>query len=474
MVDALAKSLSLAPFAAPKSGLPKNLAALDFDRYRDIRFRTSEGIWARDGRPFQLQFFHRGFLFVDPVEVAVVEGGVAKHVVYRPEMFFTGKVMTDPLPTSDIGFSGIRILSHINQPKAFDEALVFQGASYFRSLGRGQVYGLSARGLAIKTGDPTGEEFPAFRAIWVETPAHTSDALTVHALLDSPSTAGAYHFKLHPSLPTVIDVQAVLFPRHPLDKAGLAPETSMFMFSGNGRTTADDFRPEVHDSDALLMVNGKGEHLLRPLANPADLQVSSFVDHNPQGFGLLQRNRDVHDYQDFESHYERRPSVWVEPVGEWGDGSVDLIEIPSDSEIHDNIVAYWHPKAAIPASEAHHFAYRLLWGEEPSVSSGWALVLASRRGRGDVRSPTPLRLFVVDYSNGYRGKRHSKEMPHATVTATAGQVRDVVVADNPLTEGYRVSFVLDPKDAKLSELRLELGFKDGRRAETWVYRWTGR
>ena len=247
------------------------------------------------------------------------------------------------------------MLFPINRRSVFDEVAVFQGASYFRSLGEGQVYGLSARGLANKTAEPEGEEFPAFRAL-LDRRAVVARAqtLVVHALLDSPSVAGAYRFEIHPAhgataRATTMDIEAVLFPRVELGKVGLAPLTSMFMFSPNGRISADDFRPEVHDSDGLLMFNGRGEHIWRPLQNPAQVEVSAFLDVNPVGFGLLQRDRNPADYQDFEAVYDRRPSLWIEPVGGWGEGAVVLTEIPSDAEIHDNVVAFWRPKAPLPA-----------------------------------------------------------------------------------------------------------------------------
>jgi glucans biosynthesis protein len=471
-VEAIAKTLSLAPYAAPKSPLAKSLKDLDYDHYRDIRFRPTESVWRNDKSYFQLQMFHRGFLFADPVEIAIVKENAAQHLAYSPQLFSTGKVMTAALPNEDIGFAGLRVLYPLNRSDVFDEVAVFQGASYFRSLGRGQGYGLSARGLAIKTGDPSGEEFPAFRAFWVEAPAPNSHVLRMHALLDSPSTTGAYHFKIYPGQITMMEIEATLFPRVPLAKVGLAPGTSMFMFSGNGRSAADDFRPEVHDSDGLLIVNGRGEHLCRPLANPVDLQVSCFVDHGPQGFGLLQRNRRLDDYQDFESHYEHRPSLWTQPNGDWGDGAVVLTEIPSNSEIHDNIVAFWQPKAPLPAHAEYRFAYRLFWNGEPQASSRYARVLVTRRGRADLRNPTPVRLFVIDYASVDGAGAKDQDKPHAVVTSSAGEIRDVVVSDNPLTSGKRVSFAFDPKEAKLAELRVELDVKGKQRAETWVYRWT--
>jgi len=468
----LARELARGAFAPGTPSLPKVLAELDYDRYRDIRTAPTGTLWSKRPTLFRLQPLPRGFLFVEPVEIALVANGQAQHLPYQPSLFSTGQVMKSPLPTEDIGFSGFRALYPINRPVVFDEVVVFQGASYFRSLGAHQAYGLSARGLAHKTADPEGEEFPAFRAFWIEEPVRTGRVLVVWALLDSPSVTGAYRFRIDPGPTTVMDVEVVLFPRVDLHRAGLAPATSMYMFSPNGRLFADDFRPRVHDSDGLLIVNGRGEHIWRPLANPKKVEVSAFLDRDPRGFGLLQRNRNLADYQDFEAHYEKRPSLWIEPVGHWGEGSVMLTEIPSDAEIHDNIVAFWRPKAPIPAKSEHRYAYRLRWGEDPQVALDRMRVVATRRGRADVRAPTPVRRFVIDYGPAPARPRGRAAHPKAAVSASAGEIRDVVVADNPLVGGPRVSFVFDPKQADVAELRVDLGFSDGRKAETWVYRWT--
>jgi periplasmic glucans biosynthesis protein len=468
----MARALAKAPFASPGGSLPASLTKLTYDQYRDIRFRPSATMWTDHGRMFHLQLFPLGYLFTTPVQIAIVKGDSAEHLAYRPDLFTVGKLVPEPLPTEDIGFSGFRLLYPLNLASRFDEVAVFQGASYFRSLGREQGYGLSARGLALKTGDPSGEEFPIFRSFFIEEPAPQASTLVLYALLDSPSVTGAYRIEMTPDHDTVMKVDAVLFPRVELKEVGLAPETSMFMFSANGRNNVDDFRPEVHDSDGLLMLNGRGEHLWRPLANPAKLQISAFEDENPHGFGLIQRDRNLADYQDFEAHFERRPSLWVEPVGEWGKGAVILTEIPSDGEIHDNIVAFWRPHDPIPAGSEFHIAYRLTWGVEPHAVFDRQHVLATALGRADVRAPTPVRRFVIDYAPDPHACRAPCSPPHATVTTSAGKIADVVVSDNPLTRGYRVTFTLDPENSELCELRLDLKYDDSRSAEAWLYRWT--
>jgi periplasmic glucans biosynthesis protein len=473
-VVALARQLASKPFVPPPASVPAQLTKLTYDQYRDIRFRRSETIWAHPRHAFQLQLLPVGYLFTSPVELAIVKDGRAARIPYRPELFTAGPLVPVPLPQEDVGFSGFRLLYPINDRRRLDEVAVFQGASYFRAVGRGQEYGLSARGLAVKVGHPTGEEFPTFRAFWLEEPGPRSPTMTVHALLDSPSVAGAYRFRIHPGRETEMTVEAVLFPRAALAEVGLAPGTSMYFFSGTDRGGVDDFRPEVHDSDGLLVLNGRGEQLWRPLANPATLQISALADRAPRGFGLMQRQRDPARYQDLESRMERRPGLWVEPVGDWGEGAVVLAEIPSDAEIHDNIVAFWRPRDPIPAGQEFRFSYRLRWGNEPAAAREAVRVVSTAIGRADVRAPTPVRRFVVDYAPG-RGRCQGEcPPPAARVSASAGKVRDVVVSDNPLTRGHRVTFILDPERAPLSELRLELAFEDSRRAEVWLYRWTKR
>lgn len=474
-VSEIARRLSRVPFAAPTSRLPDVLQGLTYDQYRDIRFKPSAAIWAGTGLPFQLQLFHPGFYFKEPIEVAIVQDGQAKHLPYSTDLFDFGPLVPKGIPNTDLGFAGIRIHGALNRPDYLDEIVVFQGASYFRSLGKGQLYGISARGLAVKTAEPEGEEFPIFRAFWIETPLKDSETIVLYALLDSPSVTGAYRFTIRPGYPTVMDVEADLFPRVELTKVGLAPGTSMFYFGPNDRQNIDDFRPEVHDSDGLLILNGRGERLWRPLANPSTLQISAFVDAGPRGFGLMQRDRIFETYQDLEASYERRPSLWVEPVGDWGQGAVTLVEIPTNSEIHDNIVAYWSPKDPMPAGSEYSFAYRLSWGGDPAFAPGGMVVADTMIGRATLDGDTPKRRFVIDFASPQPLADKPAAEPKATVTTSKGVVSNVVLIPNPMIgggNGWRVNFELDPQDATLIELRTVLDFPDDRPAETWVYRWT--
>ena len=364
------------------------------------------------------------------------------------------------------GFSGFRVHGPINRSDYFDEYLVFQGASYLRAVGRGQGYGLSARGLAINTARPGGEEFPIFRAFWIEKPKVGARTVTVHALLDSPSTTGAYRFDVEPGATTIIDVDAKLYPRRALTHVGLGPLTSMYLKGPAHHRIDGDFRPAIHDSDGLAIFNGDGECIWRPLTNPRTLQTSAFMDRSPKGFGLCQRARAFRDYQDLEARYERRPSVWIEPKGSWGKGFIELIEIPTDEEIHDNIAAYWKPANAPEPGSVFTFSYRMHWTGEIPVAWTGARTASTRVGKGKKPGST---LFVVDFTGPAVA---GGKLPVATVTANPGRIDNVSVHTNPEIDGVRVSFELDPAGTELCELRLALRLGDQQISETWLYRWT--
>ncbi|MFQ6372362.1 glucan biosynthesis protein G [Shewanella sp. YIC-542] len=474
----LAKALAAKPYVAPEEALPESLQNLTQEQYQDIRFRSDKAIWKNPSLPYQLQLFHRGFYFKQMVELALVRGNQVSHLAYNPDYFETGKSLTQPLPKRDIGYSGFRLHYPLNRHDYFDELLVFQGATYFRALGKGNNYGVSARGLALKTADPMGEEFPFFKAFWIEEPHKDANLLVIHALLDSPSVTGAYRFSVRPGDNTHMDVDAVLFPRVDLDKVGLAPGTSMYMHALNGRQHIDDARPEVHDSDGLLMLNGRSERLWRPLANPKTLQVSAFMDNAPQGFGLIQRQRNYYAYEDLQTPYQTHPSLWVEPIGNWGQGSVILTEIPTQSEIHDNIMVFWRPQETLKAGSHYRFAYRLSWGEEPAVKQGTITVSRTASGRADITKPTAKRLFVIDYQLN-DGKR-PKAMPVPKVQSSGGSISKVSLQQNAHNGGYRLTFQFDPEDAAVAELRAELLFDTATgnmapapgKVETWLYRWS--
>ncbi len=465
-VRQLARQLAQQPYKAPGNALPDELKDLSYDEYRAVRFRPESALWRNEDVPFQVQFFHRGFIFRDRVDIHEVSQGKARAVRYSPDLFSFGKT-PPPKPDAALGFAGFRLHAQMNRPDYFDEVAVFLGASYFRAVAKGQVFGLSARGLSIATADPKGEEFASFRSFWIERPAPGTRSIVVHALLDSPSAAGAYRFTVRPGDTTVMDVEVVLYPRTKIAQAGLGTLTSMFWFDAQDRHGIDDFRPAVHDSSGLGIHTGNGERLWRPLSNPRDLQVSGFADTNVRGFGLLQRNRDFSAFEDLEARYEKRPNAWVEPIGDWGEGEVQLYEIPANNEYNDNIVAFWRPKEAFQPKREYLYTYRLHWtGNDPNAAET-ATFQRTRQGADENR-----RLFVLDAVGEALTKLPPGTEVRGEVSAGSGKIHDVVTQPNPHTGGWRLSFFLDPEKSTAVDLRARLLHGDDSLSETWIFRWT--
>lgn len=475
-----ARQLSLTPFAPEEGQVPQALLDLSYDAWRDIRFRPDKALWKDEHLPFQLQFFHPGLFYDRLVDINIVEKGTARRLPFDAALFDYGSNHTVPeqIP-SKFGFAGFRIHGTINTPKYFDEVAVFLGASYFRAVARGQVYGLSARGLAVDTALPDGEEFPGFREFWIEKPGRSGKDLTVHALLDSQSLTGAYTFVIRGGKTTTMDVTATLFLRTPVEKIGLAPLTSMFLFGENtDQRKVRDFRPEVHDSDGLLVHHDTGEWFWRPLTNPEELEVNGFKADNVEGFGLIQRDKEFASYQDLEAAQERRPSLWVEPRGKWGRGRVELVSIPSDKEIHDNVVAFWVPEDALPTGVAQTYEYRLRWYAGRFTHPPLGYVEATRCG--DVEGGG--KRFVIDF----KSKALDLLRPPSKVEGVVSCGEGVVVSGqhvqkNPHTGGWRLSFVVTPEKAPSAlekvlpkrrvpvDLRAFLRLNETTLTETWNY-----
>jgi glucans biosynthesis protein len=470
-VPSLARALAGEAHRPRTDPLPPFLARLTYDGYRRLKFDPAQALWRDAGLPFHMQPHHRGFLFHERVDLFEVADGEATRLRYRPEAFtFDGRRLEEP--QEGLGFAGFRLLHPLNRPDHFDEICSFLGASYFRAVGRGHVYGLSARGLSIGTADPGGEEFPAFTAFWVERPKPGDRHVVVHALLESQSLTGAWHFRIVPGEATVMDVVATIFPRRDVARVGIAPSTSMFFFAPYNRDGISDYRTAVHDSDGLLMRTGGGEQLWRPLSNPQSLQLSGFQDENPQGFGLMQRTRGFNEFNDLEAAYHRRPSLWVEPLDGWGAGEVMLVEIPTRSEIHDNIVAAWSPRGGLLAGKPLTLRYRLHWLSQALGDGRLLRFSATRQGLAEQgpREAGRLRRFVLDTTPGEASAAAAP--PDAEVIASAGAVENVVVQPNPETGGLRLAFELRPGTARLVELRARLLRGGTPVSETWIYRWT--
>lgn len=482
-VRRLAQKLSRTPYR-PDKQLEGPLAKIGYDQYRDIRFKSDRALWRGDDLGFQVQFFPTSYIYKQPVDVYVVERGRIRPVTASRDLFDWGPLRKTLTPSDTIAFSGFRIHAPLKTGTYFDELIAFQGASYFRGLGRHHGYGLSARGLALNTIGPTPEEFPRFRSFWIERP-ESPEAITVHALLDGPSITGAYRFRIAPGDATVLDTETALFPRADLDNVGIAPLTSMFWFNATNRETAREFRAAVHDSDGLSVFNGAGERIWRPLLNPSRIQVSDFVDTGPRGFGLIQREREFAGYQDLEADYHNRPSAWVSPQGDWEKGAVELVELPTGSEYFDNIVAYWRPAEPLKKGRRYDYAYELSWCDEVPDMLPRYTVSATRIGRGTQPETT---LFAIDFHDGetddLSGERlvaadHSVTAtdtpldapPMVSLDASAGTVSSPIVQPNPYAKGLRVSFELDPAEEKVVELRLMLHEDEAPVSEVWTYRW---
>ncbi len=463
-----AKELAARPYAAPKKQVPDWLLKLNYDEFRQIRFDPNRSWWRRDDLPFELQFFHPGFLLNNTVQISEVRDGRSVPIAFDPKFFIYDHLKPGPLP-STMGFAGFRLLYPLN--KAEDELGAFQGASYFRVLCKKAVYGLSARGLALNTAEEGGEEFPTFTEFWIERPGREAKTLTVYALLDSPSVAGAYRFLISPGSDTVVQVRGTLFFRKDVKTVGLAPLTSMFWHGENTNVSTDDFRPEVHDSDGLMLFTGAGEWLWRPLTNPGAVRVAAFHDVHPQGFGLLQRDRNFEHYQDLEASYHQRPSVWVEPVGNWGAGAVRLVEIPTPDETNDNIVVFWAPDKLPPIGEPFEFEYRMHWFEDQiRPPAGYAV--ATRHGRTKTHEPD-LERFFIDFAGPYLSKQGPDPAIEPVVTVgTGAQLMNTVVQKNPYNGTWRVAFAIKPDGSgKPVELRCFLRKSPHVLTETWSYLW---
>lgn len=388
-----AQSLAGKGYDAPKSNLPSVFRDMKYADYQQIQFNHDKAYWNNLKTPFKLEFYHQGMYFDTPVKINEVTATAVKRIKYSPDYFTFGDVQHDKDTVKDLGFAGFKVLYPINSKDKNDEIVSMLGASYFRVIGAGQVYGLSARGLAIDTALPSGEEFPRFKEFWIERPKPTDKRLTIYALLDSPRATGAYKFVVMPGRDTVVDVQSKIYLRDKVGKLGVAPLTSMFLFGPNQPSPANNYRPELHDSNGLSIHAGNGEWIWRPLNNPKHLAVSSFSMENPQGFGLLQRGRDFSRFEDLDDRYDLRPSAWVTPKGEWGKGSVELVEIPTNDETNDNIVAYWTPDQLPEPGKEMNFKYTITFSrdEDKLHAPDNAWVQQTRRSTGDVKQSNLIR-----------------------------------------------------------------------------------
>jgi periplasmic glucans biosynthesis protein len=467
-VTARAQQLAKDAFKDPHGEVPAWLTQITYDQWRDIRFRPDRALWIGKRLPFQVQFFHPGLYYDRTVVVNVIDAQGVRPLPFSPSDFDYGRNDFASRVPQNLGFAGFRVHAPIKKADYYDEVIVFLGASYFRAIGKDQVFGLSARGVAIDTAMSSGEEFPYFKEFWLVTPPAGSKELTIYALLDSASLTGAYQFVVRPGEQTAVNVDARIFLRREVKKLGIAPLTSMFFHGEANVRQIEDFRPEVHDSDGLLVNFGSGEWMWRPLNNPKALQLSAFRASDIRGFGLVQRDRDFDHYQDLETRPEQRPSTWIVPRTLWGEGRVELVEIPTKSDTNDNVVAYWVPNTVPEPGKMGAWSYTMYWyGENPNVSPG-GRVVATRRDRGTVDGAYR---FVIDFAGKKLDSLPDDTVLRGVVTIASGdetaQLLDQQVVKNPVTGGWRLSFQIKPLRGDPVELRAFLDQGGNSLTETW-------
>jgi glucans biosynthesis protein len=467
-----AASLAHNGYAPTKPPAADIVGSIDFDVAQKIQFKPDRAIWRDGPGQFPVRLFHLDKFNPLPVRINVLDGQTAREVVYSPQDFDYGSTGLESKLPANLGFSGFRVM---NGQNVATDWLAFQGASYFRSAGQDNQYGASARGIAVDTALSVKEEFPRFVEFWLAEPQPDLPAITIYALLDGPSLTGAYRFVAKKATGATMDVTASLFIRNDIARLGIAPMTSMYWYGENERRYATDWRPQIHDSDGLALWTGAGERIWRPLIDPPSLLTNTFMDKSPKGFGLMQRDRKFADYQDDSAFYNRRPSIWVEPQGAWDAGSVQLVEIPTQDEIHDNIVAFWNPQRAIKAKDQLDLNYRLYWQDQcPFPPKDVGCVTATRTGRGGVPGqPSPddknKRKFVIDFAGGPLTQMAPRFDVTPVVTVSRGKVTDAYVIKVVGTEKWRALFDVDAPGLDPVELRCFLRLDGKTLTETWLY-----
>ncbi len=473
----LAKSAYVEP-PVPASDI---LEQIDYDAHGKIKFKTDLALWANGPSDFPVTFFHLGRFFQKPVRMYVASSGQAREIMYDPSYFdMPENSPARKLPVNS-GFAGFRFQERRGGDLDWrkNDWVAFLGASYFRAIGELYQYGLSARGIVLDAAvHQKAEEFPSFTQVFFETPAPHSNVVTVCALMEGPSVTGAYRFEMMRSEAVIIDVECSIHLRKSVDRLGLAPLTSMYWYSETAKQTAIDWRPEIHDSDGLALWTGSGERIWRPLNNPPYIITSAFSDENPKGFGLLQRDRVFDHYLD-GVNYNRRPSLWIEPKGDWGKGSVQLIEIPTDDEIHDNIVALWLPSEPAKAGNNYVLRYRMHWTADEPYPTPLARCVALRFGNGGQAGtvrPKGVRKFMIEFQGEPLSKLPAGVFPKAILWASRGEFSNVQVEAVPddVPGHWRVHFDLTAADVDPVEMRCYLRNESDILSETWLYQYHPR
>ncbi len=469
-----AEKLAASPYHEAQK-IPDWLKDLGYESYQNIRFDPDQSLWRKSRTKFQVMLVPAGLFYTHPVKLNVIDSSGVAPIGFDKALFtFSDPDLEKRIP-ADLGYAGFKLTFPFSGKDSANQFLVFAGASYLRGVGSKNAFGISARGIAVDTGLTSGEEFPSFTEFWLVRPSPDADTMTVYALLDGPSLAGAYQIVVHPGETTQLDVKATLFPRKKIQLTGVAPLTSMFLYGENTPRFQGHWRPEVHDSDGLLIHDdASGEWLWRPLIDPQSLQADYFQVQRLQGFGLLQRDNAFADYQDLGAHYERRPSAWVEPGGDWGKGSVVLIQLPTPDETNDNIVAFWTPGDKLKPGKAYQFDYGLKFGDASLVSPPLGQTVNTFVGAGDIVGGGKIKdtyRLIVDLQGGALDKLGPTAKVTAQVSGVEGtQVVEQFVEYNPQLKAWRLSILAKPAGDRPLMLRGFLQHEDQAVSETWTYR----
>ena len=475
-LKARAAQIAKAPYAPPSTPAPEIMDQLTYEEWGKIHYDTDSAVYATGPQQSPVTFFHLGKFFRKAIRVFVVEAGQAREIVYDQSYFDMPANSPARKLAKGAGFAGFRLQEPKDGPLDWrkNDWVAFLGASYFRAIGELRQYGLSARGIALDTWQSgREEEFPDFTRFWIG--PEEGHNVTIHALLEGPGVVGAYRFVMSRDKAVMMDIDCQLHLRKDYIRFGIAPLTSMYWFSETHKGDGVDWRPEIHDSDGLAIWTGSGEHIWRPLNNAPRVMASAFGDTNPKGFGLLQRDRNFDHYLDGVM-YDRRPSVWVEPKGNWGKGAVHLVEIPTDDEIHDNIVAMWVPAEPTRPGQVLDFAYRLHWKADEPFPTDLARCVATRLGNGGVPGqprPKGVRKFMVEFLGGPLASLPKGVRPKPELWTSRGTFSYVFMEAVPddVPGHWRAQFDLTVEGTDPVELRLYLSDNDRVLSESWLYQY---
>ncbi|MGC6387417.1 glucan biosynthesis protein D [Ewingella sp. S1.OA.A_B6] len=486
VLQKMASSLASQPFGGPPQPLPQTLAELTPQAYNAIQYDHDHSLWNDlPNRQLDVELFHVGMGFKRRVCMYSVDADqhLAREIHFRPELFkyHDAGVKTEQLEgITNLGFAGFKVNKAPELTRR--DVVSFLGASYFRAVDDTYQYGLSARGVAVDTFAGVPEEFPDFTAFWFDRPKPGDTTFTVYALLDGPSITGAYRFIIHCE-PTrvVMEIEKHINARKDIKQLGISPMTSMYSCGTSERGRCDTIHPQIHDSDRLAMWRGNGEWVCRPLNNPKKLQFNAFADENPKGFGLLQLDHEFNNYQDVIGWYNKRPSLWVEPVGNWGKGALNLLEIPTTGETLDNIVCFWQPEKPVKAGDSFDFSYKLYWSSTPPERSPLANVLATRTGMGGFPEGWApgehypnvwARRFAVDFIGGDLKANADKGLA-PVINVSSGKIKDIEILYVQPFDGYRILFDWYPDSDSVEPVELRMYIKTGNTAltETWLYQY---